>query len=57
MKLDRRMDPINIFGLAVAAAMAIKFRVLQERVATLERKVDNAEDELSRLESELDSRT
>jgi hypothetical protein len=55
------MDPINIFGFAAAAGMAIKFlltlHMLEERVATLEAKVDNAEDELSRLESELDSRT
>lgn len=55
------MDPINVFAFAAAAAMAIKFLItlhmLQERVATLEVKVDNAEDELSRLESELDSRT
>jgi hypothetical protein len=55
------MDPINVFGFAAAAAMAIRFLIsfhmLEERVATLESKMDNAEDELSRLESELDSRT
>lgn len=55
------MDPINVFGFAAAAAMAIKFLItlhmLEERVATLEFKVEITEDELSRLESELDSRT
>lgn len=55
------MDPMTLFGLAAGAAMAIKLLLttymLEERVATLEHKVDSAEDELSRLESEMDSRT
>jgi hypothetical protein len=55
------MDPFNLFGLALGAAMAIRLlltvHTLDRRVSELEFKMDNAEDELSRLESELDSRT
>lgn len=55
------MDPINLFGFAVAAAMTIKalltVQALERRVSDLEHKMEIAEDELLRLDSELDSRS
>lgn len=55
------MDPINLFSFALAASMMIKalltVQALERRVSDLENKMEIAEDELLRLDSELDSRS